>query len=203
MTEHKLGKATLDRKIAVGKLVGNQEDFLFVTGLGGASRDVAALNDSGPNLFALGGTMGAAAGVGLGLALAQPGKQVMVVTGDGELLMNMGTLATIGVMAPANLSILCVDNGHWGETGYQISHSSLGVDVETIARGCGIDEAFTVETKADFERGFQVLHNQNAVSLVNLQVTTAAAPQVPRDRRGAVGRVNFREALLGPDKARQ
>jgi hypothetical protein len=64
--------------------------------------------------------------IGLGLALPRPDRRVLVVTGDGELLMNVGGLATIAVMNPANLAIVCVDYGHHGETGYQKSHTSLG-----------------------------------------------------------------------------
>ena len=78
--------------------------------------------------------MGAACMMGFGLALARPDKHVLVVTGDGELLMNLGSLANIAVFNPSNLSIVCVDNGHYGETGYQKSHTSLGVDLERSRR---------------------------------------------------------------------
>src|SRR6185437_8673133 len=79
--------------------------------------------------------------------------RVLVVTGDGELLMNVGSLATIAVLNPPNLSILCVDNGHYGETGYQRSHTSLGVDLEKIAAGSGIRRSLTVEREAEIAEG--------------------------------------------------
>ena len=123
----------LDRIEAIPKLVGRHEDFLIVTGLAGTSRDIAALTEDGAHTYSMAGAMGGACMIGLGLALARRDKRVLVVTGDGELLMNIGSLATIAVMNPPNLSIVCVDNGHYGETGYQKSHTSLGVDLEKIA----------------------------------------------------------------------
>src|SRR5215813_7241083 len=128
----------LDRVEAVPALIGRHEDFLFVAGLAGTSRDVAAITNDGAHTYSMAGAMGGAAMIGLGLALARPDKRVLVVTGDGELLMNIGALATIAVLNPPNLSIVCVDNGHYGETGYQKSHTSLGVDLERIAAGSGI-----------------------------------------------------------------
>ena len=122
----------LDRVDAVPALIGRHEDFLIVTGLAGTAKDVAALTDDGDHIYTLAGAMGAAAMMGFGLALAQTERRVLVVTGDGELLMNVGALATIAVVNPANLSIVCVDNGHYGETGYQNSHTSLGVDLEKM-----------------------------------------------------------------------
>ena len=128
----------LERSEAVPKLIGRHEDFLFIVGLGGTACDVGAVTGDGAHIFSLGGAMGAACMMGLGLALARPDKRVLVVTGDGDLLMNIGALATIAVMNPPNLAIVCVDNGHYGETGWQKSHTSLGVDLEKIAVGAGI-----------------------------------------------------------------
>ncbi len=135
----------LDRREAIPKLVGRHEDFLIVTGLAGTSRDIAALTEDGAHTYSMAGAMGGACMIGLGLALARRDKRVLVVTGDGELLMNIGSLATIAVMNPPNLSVVCVDNGHYGETGYQKSHTSLGVDLERIASGSGIKRTLTIE----------------------------------------------------------
>ena len=124
----------LERSEAVPALIGRHQDFLFIAGLGGTACDVGAVTGDGAHVYSLGGAMGAACMMGLGLALARPDKRVLVVTGDGELLMNLGALAAIAVIDPPNLAILCVDNGHYGETGWQKSHTSLGVDLEKIAR---------------------------------------------------------------------
>src|SRR5918912_965886 len=134
---------------AVAALIGRHEDFLFVTGLAGTARDIAALTDDGAHIYTMAGAMGGACMIGLGLALARPDRRVLVATGDGELLMNLGALAAIAVLNPANLAILVVDNGHYGETGYQKSHTSLGVDLEKIASGAGIKRTRTVATKGE------------------------------------------------------
>src|SRR5678815_5440048 len=104
----------LDRCEAVPKLIGRHEDFLFVTGLAGTAWDIAPLTGDGAHIYTMAGAMGGACTIGLGLALARRDKRVLVATGDGELLMNLGGLATIAVLNPANLASLCVDNGHYG-----------------------------------------------------------------------------------------
>src|ERR1700688_1295177 len=156
----------LDRTQAVPALIGRHEDFLIIAGLAGTARDVAALSKDGAHTYSLAGVMGAARAVGLGLALARPDRRVVVVTGDGELLMNVGALATIAVMNPPNLSIVCVDNGHYGETGYQKSHTSLGTDLEKMALGAGIKLTRTIEQQADIAPGARLIREANATSFV-------------------------------------
>src|ERR1700748_3049662 len=160
----------LDRRNAVPALIGRHEDFLIVSGLAGTSRDVAALTRDGAHTYTMAGAMGGACMIGLGLALARPDRRVLVVTGDGELLMNIGALATIAVMNPANLAIVCVDNGHYGETGYQKSHTSLGVDLEKIATGSGIKRTRTVAGEADLADGARLLREGNGTAFVVLKV---------------------------------
>src|SRR5215475_4823063 len=154
----------LDRRQAVPKLIGRHQDFLIVTGLAGTSKDIAALTHDGAHTYTMAGAMGGACMIGLGLALARRDKQVLVVTGDGELLMNVGSLATIGVMNPPNLSVICVDNGHYGETGYQKSHTSLGVDLEKMAAGAGIRLTRTIEQQTDIAAGARLFREGNATS---------------------------------------
>ena len=114
----------LDRREAVSRLLADRKDLLVVTGLGSSSYDVMAAGDHDNNYY-LWAAMGSAAIVGLGLASAQPGRSVLVVTGDGELMMGLGALATIAVRKPANLTIAVLDNGHFGETGMQRSHAGM------------------------------------------------------------------------------
>lgn len=186
----------LDRKEIVPRLIGDPNDFLFVAGLAGTAKDLAYLTQDGDNLYALAGAMGAAAMMGLGLALAQPKRQVLVATGDGELLMNVGALATIGVIDPPNLSILCVDNGHYGETGYQLSHTSLGVNLEQIAVGAGIKTTRTVSTESDIKPAARLLRQSNGASFVLLKVAPTDPEKYKRDMRPAAVRHRFRRALL-------
>ena len=137
----------LDRREAVATLLTDRRDLLVVTGLGSPSYDVFAAGDHDGNFY-LWGAMGGAALVGLGLALAQPDRPVAVFTGDGEQLMGMGGLATIAVAAPRNLSIIVLDNGHYGETGGQPSHSGYGVDLGKVAAAIGFRESVEVATPA-------------------------------------------------------
>ena len=187
----------LDRREAVPALIGRYEDFLFVTGLAGTARDIAALTHDGAHIYTMAGAMGGAAMIGLGLALAQPDKRVLVATGDGELLMNVGALATIAVLNPPNLAIVCVDNGHYGETGYQKSHTSLGVDLEKIATGCGIKRTRTVSRESDLADGARLLREGNGTAFVVLRVKPDDPPPYKRNLDPAACRVRFRAALLG------
>jgi thiamine pyrophosphate-dependent acetolactate synthase large subunit-like protein len=134
----------IDRRMLLGQLFGARNDYLFVAGLAGAARDLAALTNDGPMLFALGGVMGAASMVGLGMALAAPDRRIAVVTGDGELQMNVGSLITIASAAPGNLTIICVDNERHGETGNQIGHTGRRADLADVARGAGFDSVMAV-----------------------------------------------------------
>jgi thiamine pyrophosphate-dependent acetolactate synthase large subunit-like protein len=186
----------LDRREAVPALIGRHEDFLIVAGLAGTSKDVAALTRDGAHVFTMAGAMGGATMMGLGLALARRDKRVLVVTGDGELLMNLGSLATIAVLDPPNLSIVVVDNGHYGETGYQKSHTSLGVDLEKIAAGAGIKRTLTVEKQADLAEGSRLIREGNGAAFVLLRVNEAEPPSFKRDLNPALCRVRFREATL-------
>jgi thiamine pyrophosphate-dependent acetolactate synthase large subunit-like protein len=188
----------LERSEAVPALIGRHEDFLFISGLGGTACDVGAVAGDGAHVFSLGGAMGAACMIGLGLALVRPDKRVLVVTGDGELLMNIGALATIAVIDPSNLAILCVDNGHYGETGWQKSHTSLGVDLEKIAIGAGIKRTRTVATQADIADGARLLREGNGTSFVNLRVLPTEPAEFKRNFDASLLRDRFRAALQRP-----
>src|ERR1700746_1438829 len=187
----------LDRREVVPKLIGRHQDFLIVAGLAGTSRDIAALTDNGDHAFILTGAMGAAVMMGLGLALARPGRRVLVATGDGELLMNVGALATIAVMNPPNLAILCVDNGHYGETGYQKSHTSLGVDLEKIAAGSGIKRTRTISGEVELADGSRMLREGNGTAFIVLKVKPDDPPPYKRNLDPASCRERFRRALHG------
>jgi len=184
----------LDRRQAVPALIGRHQDFLIITGLAGTSRDIAALTSDGAHTYTMAGAMGGACMIGLGLALARRDKQVLVVTGDGELLMNIGSLATIAVMNPPNLSVVCVDNGHYGETGYQKSHTSLGVDLEKIAAGSGIKRTLAIEQEADLAAGARLIREGNGAAFLLLRVKPTEPPAYKRELDPASCRTRFRAA---------
>ena len=142
---------TLDRRAAVKALLSDRGDLLVISGLGSSSYDVFDAGEH-PGNFYLWGAMGGAAMVGLGLALAQPKRPVLVITGDGEQLMGIGSLLTIATKQPGNLSIAVLDNGHFGETGMQLSHSGLGAKLEVIASGAGIRNVSDIADMAGIER---------------------------------------------------
>ena len=189
----------LERSEAVPALIGRHEDFLLIAGLGGSARDVGAVTGDAAHVYSLGGAMGAAAMMGLGLALARPDKRVLVVTGDGELLMNIGALAAIAVIDPPNLAILCVDNGHYGETGWQKSHTSLGVDLEKIALGAGIKRTRTVAGDADVADGARLLREGNGTSFVVVRVRPTEPAEFKRNFDASLCRDRFRAALQRPE----
>ena len=142
---------TLERRAVVARLLRERDGVLVVTGLGSPSYDVHAAGDRADNYY-LWGAMGGAALVGLGLAQAQPSRRVRVITGDGEQLMALGGLATIAVARPRNLDIVVLDNGHYGETGMQVSHTGRGLDLAAVAAACGFAETAVARIWEDVER---------------------------------------------------
>ena len=187
----------LDRRASVAQLLRRRGESLLVSGLGGPTSDAYGIGDH-PLTFYLWGAMGGAAMVGLGLALAQPTRRVIVLTGDGEMLMGMGSLATIGVKKPANLAIVVIDNGLYAETGLQEAHTARGVDLAAVARACGI-AAEVVETQSQLDDVEPRLYASPGPMLVNLKVPSVASILELPARDGPYLRSRFRTALLGPD----
>jgi len=145
--------------------------------------------------FHLWGAMGGAAMIGLGLALAQPKLKVAVITGDGEMLMGLGSLATIGVQRPPNLAIVVFDNRHYGETGMQQSHTDAGVDLVAVARGCGIEETLAVEDEAGLKRLAGLLTTYKGTLFANVRIAANDPPRVLPSRDGVEIKLRFRKAV--------
>ncbi len=188
--------AALDRRKVVAALVRDRENALVVTGLGSSTYDTYAVGDHPLNFYLWGG-MGGAAMVGLGLALAQPKRRVLVITGDGEMLMGLGSLATIAVEAPRNLAIAVIDNGHYGETGMQRAHTSRGVDIAGMAKAAGFAAADTIHSNADLAAWLAVFHRKPGPVFGDIRVSAVPAPMVLPVRDGTAIKYRFREALLG------
>src|SRR5437762_2926358 len=162
-------EARLDRRVAIRTLLENRGDLLLVTGLGSTSWDAASVADHDRNFY-LWGAMGAAAMVGLGLAIARPERRVLVVTGDGEMLMGLGALATIGVERPPNLALTVFDNGHYGETGMQASHTDSGVSLCGVARACRIDAVFDITEAAALKEFAAQLHDFDRTTFARIAI---------------------------------
>ena len=135
--------ALLERRVVIAELLRERGELWVVSGLGGTSWDVASAGDEARNFYLWGG-MGSAVPLALGLALAQPRRRILVVTGDGEMLMGVGAFATVAAQQPCNLAIAVIDNERYGETGSQLTHTALGTDLAAMARGAGIASASTV-----------------------------------------------------------
>ncbi len=187
----------VNRQVAIPALLADHKDMLIVTGLAGSAKDIGALTKDADNTFTMAGAMGGATAMGLGLALAQPDKRVVVVTGDGELLMNLSSLATVSVAKAPNLSIVCVDNGHYQETGDQESHTSQGVDLAAIASGSGIKTCRTVTTMEEVEDARKLLAGANDTCFIHLKIDRTPPPTFKRDMDAANVKTRFRKALLG------
>ncbi len=140
----------LERRSVVSTLLSQRKDAIVVGGLGASTYDIAAAGDNDRNFY-LWGAMGGAVMIGLGIALAQPKLPVLVITGDGEMLMGMGSLATVGLQKPGNLSIIVLDNERYGETGGQTSHTAAAADLVGVARACGIGDVRAITTMAEVE----------------------------------------------------
>jgi thiamine pyrophosphate-dependent acetolactate synthase large subunit-like protein len=184
----------LDRRAAIRILLDHRDDLLLVTGLGSTTWDAASVGDDDRNFY-LWGAMGSAALVGLGLAIAQPRRRVLVVTGDGEMLMGLGGLATIGVQRPPNLAVAVFDNGRYGETGMQASHTEAAVELVGVARACGIKETFDITDELGL-REFAGRVRKSATTLfARVAIRADEPPRVLPPRDGVYLKNRFRRAL--------
>ena len=185
------------RREVVAALLADRGDLLVVTGLGAPTWDAAAAGDAAAT-FPLWGAMGGAVMVGLGLALAQPGRRVLVLTGDGEMLMGLGSLATVAVKRPANLAIVVLDNELYGETGNQDTHTAHGVDLAAVARAAGFASAETVQDSKRIEAARLRLREAAGPVFVAVKVRAEVPPLVMPPKDGVLLKNRFRRALLGP-----
>jgi thiamine pyrophosphate-dependent acetolactate synthase large subunit-like protein len=186
-------KATLRRRDVVKSLLADRKGLLVVAGLGSTTWDITAAGDA-PLSFPTWGAMGQAAMMGLGLALAQPKRRVLVITGDGEMLMGLGSLATIGVQQPKNLTIVVIDNERYGETGMQTTHTASGIDLAAIAKACGFRNSRLVTKKQDFRK---TVHQTPGPNFLQIKVVAEKLPLVLPPQDGVLLKERFRNALLG------
>ncbi len=185
----------LERRAAMAALLaGRDDDLLVVPGLGSTCWDLAAAGDNDRNFY-LWGAMGSAAVIGLGLALAQPSKRVAVITGDGEMLMGLGALATIGLQRPNNLGVIVFDNGVYGETGMQPSATQSGVDLVGIAQACGIGTCLDVRDAAALAALADRLKRRDDTLFARVLIEAAEPPRVLPERDGVALKTRFRAAL--------
>jgi thiamine pyrophosphate-dependent acetolactate synthase large subunit-like protein len=190
----------LNRRDAVRELLRERGELIVVAGLGAPAYDLASCGNE-PLDFPLWGAMGGAAMVGLGLALAQPERVVLVLTGDGEMLMGLGSLATIAAQRPPNLRIVVLDNERFGETGQQRTHTALGTDLEAVARGCGVRHTRTVRQAEELAALCDELHASEDIVFAVVKIAAEELPRVLPPRDGPYLTQRLRAALLGVERA--
>lgn len=193
---------SLHRRDVVNTLLADRGELLVVAGLGSTAWDCTAAGDH-PLTFPMWGAMGLAAMTGLGLALAQPARRVLVLTGDGEMLMGLGSLATIGVQKPANLTVAVIDNERYGETGMQATHTAAGVDLAAVAKACGFASSALVRDATGVAALRKAVHQGSGPCFAQVKVVAEKIPLVLPPREGTVLKNRFREALLGKDAVLQ
>jgi len=181
----------LDRRAAIRVLLAERGDLLLVTGLGSTTYDAASLGDDERNFY-LWGAMGGAAMVGLGLAIARPDRPVLVVTGDGDMLMGLGALATIGVQSPSNLAIAVFDNGRYAETGMQPSHTDSAVSLVGVARSCGIDAVFDIADAAALAEFARQVQRKEKTLFARVAILADEPPRILPPRDGVLLKNRFR-----------
>jgi thiamine pyrophosphate-dependent acetolactate synthase large subunit-like protein len=185
----------LDRRQVVATLLAARKGAIAVGGLGASTYDIAAAGDHDRNLY-LWGAMGGAVMIGLGLALAQPKLPVVVITGDGEMLMGMGSLATVALQQPKNLTIVVLDNERYGETGGQVSHTAAAADLVGIARACGISDSRALTTLAEIETFANSLQEVKAgPRFANVKIDGANRERVLSNRDGRFILTRLRTSL--------
>lgn len=187
----------LRRREVVKTLLGRRDGTLVVAGLGAPAWDVTAAGDL-PLNFPLWGAMGGAVAMGLGLALAQPSRRVLVLTGDGEMLMGLGSLATVALQSPPNLAVVVLDNESYGETGMQPTHTAGSTDLPAIASAAGFPCARALRDEETLKMAAEEIRSRPGPLFYAVKVRAEALPFVLPPKDGAYLKDRFRWALLGP-----
>lgn len=187
-------KNRFDRRALVAHLLKRRADALIVGGLGASTWDLAAADLDDRNVYLWGG-MGLACSIGLGLAVAQPKRRVLVVTGDGEMMMGAGSLATVAAAAPDNLAILVLDNQAFGETGRQTGLTAGPTDIAQMAEGAGIVSTLTLKNQDELPALETLLYDQPGPTLAVAPVALTDDPLVLPTNNGALMAARFRAAI--------
>jgi thiamine pyrophosphate-dependent acetolactate synthase large subunit-like protein len=186
----------LHRRAVVAELLRDRGDLLVIAGLGAPNWDVTAAGDH-PNNFPLWGAMGSAAMIGLGLALAQRKRRVLVITGDGEMLMGLGSLPTIAVQKPDNLTLCVLDNERFGETGMQKTHTAHGIDLAGIAKAAGFPVTLLVRKPNEVTKLRDLAHSGAGPIFAQVKIDPEALPFVLPPAEGGILKNRFRASVLG------
>ena len=186
----------LDRRDVAQALLEGRDGLVVVAGLGACAWDITAVGDHALN-FPLWGAMGGAASIGLGIALAQPDRRVLVLTGDGEMLMGLGSLATIALQKPENLAVVVLDNERYGETGMQQTHTAFGVDLPAAAAAVGSLITGTVRDQGELDTALPVIRETPGPVFYSIKVKAEELAFVLPSNDGVGLKERMRKAMLG------
>jgi len=189
----------IQRRPFVAELLAQRGDTLVVPGLGSPNWDIFAAGDSPEYLYSWGG-MGLAVPTALGIALAQPARRVLAITGDGEMLMGIGALAVVGDQAPINLAILVLDNETFAETGKQRGLTANRVDIAVAAKGFGIGKTMTVTEQGQVGKLAELMFRTPGPVLAVAKIAITQDPWALPEKDGVAIARRFRIAL-GLEKA--
>jgi phosphonopyruvate decarboxylase len=193
-----MSATTQSNKIArrpfMAELLARRDGALIVCGLGSPTWDCFAAGGSPEHLYSWGG-MGLAVPTALGVALAQPAKRIVCVTGDGEMLMGIGALGVVADQAPANLGILVLDNESFGETGRQRGLTSGRTDITAVARGFGIPATLTVTESSAVGELADLIFKTPGPVLAVAKIALTEDPWALPEKDGATIAHRFRGAL--------
>jgi thiamine pyrophosphate-dependent acetolactate synthase large subunit-like protein len=191
-------KQLLHRRDVVAQLLKGRGGLMAISGLGAPASDITSAGDHDLN-FPMWGAMGGATMIGLGLALAQPKRKVLVVTGDGEMLMGIGALATIAIMRPKNLYVVVLDNERYGETGMQETHTGHGVDLAGMAKAAGFTHALNIDDQAGVTELRDMIYKGDGPLFAQVKIDPEKLTMVLPPREGSFIKNRFRIAVLGPN----
>jgi thiamine pyrophosphate-dependent acetolactate synthase large subunit-like protein len=181
------------RRELISALLARREGALVVPGLGSPTWDCFAAGDSPDYLYSWGG-MGLAVPTALGVALARPGRRVLCLTGDGEMMMGIGSLAVVAAQAPANLGILVLDNEHFGETGRQPGLTGARTDLGALARGAGIASTLDVTGMDQLDALANLIFRAPGPTFAVAKIALTDEPWALPEKDGAVIARRFRAA---------
>lgn len=187
----------LNRRAVVAAILDGRDDVLAVSGLGGAGYDITAARGDHDLNFCMHGAMGGAPLVAMGVAMAQPTRRVISVLGDGDMIMGLSSLTTIAAMKTENLAVVVLDNGHYQETGNQLTAAGLGADLAGVAKACGFRAVKTFGAGDDLGEIAEIALNAAGPVFILVKIDQTLAPSVPKTRDGNYMKIRFRKSLLG------
>lgn len=188
------GSNKIQRRAFVADLLKRRDGALVVPGLGSPTWDCCSTGDSPEYLYSWGG-MGLAVPTALGLALAQPNRRVLALTGDGEMMMGIGSLGVVADQAPANLGILVLDNEHFGETGRQSGLTGGKADLIAISRGFGIAKTLLVTEHAQVSELADLVFKTPGPVFAVAKIALSEDPWALPEKDGAAIARRFQVAL--------